>query len=95
MRGRGGRATASAVEYEFTIHAAANVADREIEGAWVEKAIFHPELVLPDGDDPELEHRLARIEAFGNRVLRVIVNPACSPLRVVTVYFDRTMKKKL
>jgi hypothetical protein len=32
---------------------------------------------------------------FGGRVLRVVVNKTVVPERVVTVYFDRTMKGKL
>lgn len=48
-----------------------------------------PERVELDEVDPDLEHRLARIPEFGNRVLRVIVNPSVTPARIVTVFFDR------
>ena len=37
----------------------------------------------------------ARIDEYKGRVLRVIVNAAVRPLRVVTVYFDRAMRNKL
>ena len=39
--------------------------------------------------DPQLEHRLARIPEFNNRVLRVVVNNQKTPLHIVTVFFDR------
>lgn len=48
-----------------------------------------PEWTEKDMIDAELEHRLARIEEFGGRVLRVIVNTHAAPTRVVTAYFDR------
>jgi hypothetical protein len=38
--------------------------------------------------------RLAKIPEHGNRVLRVVINKAAVPERVVSVYFDRTMKGK-
>jgi hypothetical protein len=43
----------------------------------------------------ELEHHLGRITEHGNRVLRVVVNKTVRPARVVTLYFDRTMRNKL
>ena len=49
----------------------------------------------PDPIDPELEHRLGRIDEYDGRVLRVIVNATVTPPRVVTVYFDRKMRGKL
>lgn len=49
--------------------------------------LAHPERVDPD-PDPQLEHRLARIDECGGRVLRVVVNRTELPLRVVTAYLD-------
>jgi len=48
-----------------------------------------------DKDDIELEHALAKIPEFGNRVLRVIYKKKASPLKIITVYFDRTMRGKI
>jgi hypothetical protein len=45
--------------------------------------------------DPALESRLRKIPEFGDRVLRVVLNTQVVPVRVVSVYFDRTMKGKL
>jgi hypothetical protein len=54
-----------------------------------------PALTQPDADVAELEHRLAIIADYGNRVLRVVVKRNTQPLLVITAYFDRTMKGKL
>jgi hypothetical protein len=51
--------------------------------------------VEPDSDEAELEHRLGRISEHGDRVLRVVVNKTARPIRVVTLYFDRAMLRKL
>jgi len=55
----------------------------------MEQALTTPGVTEADPVDPDLEHRLARIPEFGDRVLRVIVNGRKTPPRVVTVFFDR------
>ena len=52
-----------------------------------------PQWTEPDPVDAALEHRLDAIPEFGNRVLRVIVNIAATPPRVITAYFDRRRTK--
>jgi hypothetical protein len=54
-----------------------------------------PELVEADRDDLELVHHVGRIKEHGNRALRVVFNKSVSPVRIVTVYFDRKMKGRL
>lgn len=76
-------------EYILTQHARDALEKREIQVRWVERAMAAPEAVETDRVDPALEHRLIRIPEAGNRVLRVIVNRQSSPMRVVTVFFDR------
>ena len=75
--------------YELTEHARDALEKRKIEPAWVERVIDTPEVTDADPIDPDLEHRLARIPEWGNRVLRVIVNRTTTPLRIVTAFFDR------
>jgi hypothetical protein len=55
----------------------------------MEHVLQHPEQVVPDPMDGDLQHYLARISGFGDRVLRVIVNTTKEPPYVVTVFFDR------
>lgn len=80
------------MQYILTQHAKDVVAEREIALRWVELALNAPETVEPDRDDADVEHRLVRIAEHGNRVLRVIVNRKARPIRIVTVYFDRTRR---
>jgi hypothetical protein len=65
--------------------------ERNIEEAWVESAVRRPSRREPDAADNALEHRLRRIEAFGNRVLRVVVTWD-EPPHVVTAFFDRSFR---
>ena len=81
--------------YDLSQHAKDVIAERHIPLAWLEQVLESPELVEPDSGDPALTHNLGRIEEHGNRVLRVVFNGSTSPLRIVTVYFDRKMKGKL
>jgi len=59
----------------------------------VERVLEGPQWTEPDPVDAALEHRLDAIPEFGNRVLRVIVNIAATPPRVITAYFDRRRTK--
>ena len=83
------------MKYELTRHAKDSVAEQEIETEWIERVLTSPGRRMPDKRNAFLEHRLGVIDEFGGRVLRVVVNPTVIPIRVVTVYFDRTMKGKL
>ncbi len=83
------------MKFELTKHAKQALAEREIALEWVERAFSQPELRLPDLDDAEVERRYRKIPEFGGRVLRVAVNIAVEPNRVVSVFFDRKMKGKL
>ena len=42
-----------------------------------------------------LKHALRRIPEYDDRILRVVYNETSEPWRVVTVFFDRTMRGKL
>jgi hypothetical protein len=83
------------MKFNLTKHAKKALAEREIPLEWVERTLAMPELSLPDPDDATVERRFRRIPEFGGRVLRVAVNTAVEPNRVVRVFFDRQMKGKL
>lgn len=83
------------MEYELTEHARVSLIQRSnIRLVWLERVLEQPQRVEPDALDPELEHRLGTIDEYEGRVLRVIVRPTVTPLRV-TVYFDHNMRGKL
>ncbi len=83
------------MNYELTGHAREVLQERQISIEWLEQAFTAPELTLADPKEAGVERRYRKIPQFGNRVLRVVVNTAVAPPRVVSVYFDRTMKGKL
>ena len=83
------------MNYELTQHARDVLHERQISVVWLERVLAHPSLIEPSTTDPALESRFAKIPEHDDRVLRVVVNKQAVPERVVSVYFDRTMKGKL
>lgn len=77
------------MEYVLTEHARDALEKRQIALAWMERALTTPELTEADPVDSDVEHRLLRIAERANRVPRVIVNRKSTPMRIVTVFFDR------
>ena len=78
----------------YTQHALARMGKRQIKQEWVDRVLRNPESIQADGIDPTLQHRLAKVPELANRVLRVIVS-VDQPMRIITVYIDRTMKGRL
>ncbi len=81
--------------YTLTEHARDAMEKRGIAVEWLERTLTTPQWREPDKVDGALEHRLAVIPEFGNRVLRVIVNASADPERVVTMYFDRVARRAM
>jgi len=54
----------------------------------------NPEWTVPDPQDATVERLYRRIPEYGDRVLRVAVNTAVAPRRIVSVFFDRNAKGK-
>jgi len=81
--------------YGFTEHAKQAVKERKIKPEWIRSVLSTPDRIEPDKEDEALEHALAEIPEFGNRVLRVIYNKHEKPVTIITVYFDRTMRGEL
>jgi hypothetical protein len=82
------------MDYQLTKHAEDALEKRRIPREWMERVLFSPEWTEPDSLAAGLEHRLAPIGEFQGRILRVIVNVAVDPPRVITVYFDRRRKPR-
>lgn len=83
------------MDYILTQHARDALAKRKIDVEWLERTLARPQIIEQDKTDPALEHRLASIPEHGDRVLRIIVNKFESPIRVVTLFFDRKMRGRL
>ena len=83
------------MDYILSQHAADVMREREIRQEWLEAALSAPALRQPHEADPVLSYALLPIAERDGRVLRVVYNHTIEPWKVVTVYFDRTMKGKL
>ena len=83
------------MKFELTKHAQRVLDERGISVEWMQRTLSAPEWVLPDPEDATVERRFRRMPEFGGRVLRVAVNTAVDPNRVVSVFFDRGMRGKL
>jgi hypothetical protein len=81
--------------YILTQHAQDALAKRKIDLEWLERTLARPQRIEPDKTDARLEHRLAVVPEHGDRFLRIIVNKSESPIRVVTLFFDRKMRGRL
>lgn len=80
-------------DFEFSSHAQDMLKERNLAIEWVwqtlnsaDQSEFHVE----DGN----WHYTKAIREKDNRVLRIVVNQNASPYRVVTVFFDRRLRKK-
>jgi hypothetical protein len=78
----------------LTSHATTVIAEREIEHAWLERAVASPDRTEVDRLDPLLTHALRRVPERDDRVLRVVYNANISPPLVITAYFDRRQRGK-
>jgi len=83
------------LDYELTKHARDVLEERDIPIEFLERALKYPELIEPDRYDNDLEHRLIKIPENANRILRIIINIRATPIRIISVYYDRTMRGKL
>jgi hypothetical protein len=78
--------------FELSNHAQHQSQERNIQGAWLEKALSSPDRLLLLADSHGNTHYLKQIKDFGDRWLRVVVNPSVNPKQVITVFFDRRVK---
>lgn len=79
------------VDYEFSEHAFDMLKERNIKEAWVKLAMEIPEKREGHGG---IVHYVRAIEEYGGRYLRVVVNSDVKPQRIVTLFFDRRLRRK-
>lgn len=79
------------LEYEFSEHAYDMLRERNIRDSWVKLTIEDPEKkeLKEDGTI----HYIRAIEQYGGRYLGVVVNPDVRPQRIVTLFFDRRIRR--
>jgi len=79
------------VDYELSEHARDMLRERDIPEDWVRLAVEDPQRKEPKDDGTV--HYIRAIEQHGERFLRVVTNPAVKPQRVITVFFDRRIRR--
>lgn len=78
------------MKYELTQHALDIIISRDIKIEWIELAVEFPS-IQTIVSDVEV-HYFKVIEEVLHRCLKVVVNPIS--MKIITVYFDRNMRKK-
>jgi hypothetical protein len=80
------------VDFVYTEHALDMLEERKIKKTWVQLALEDPER-KEQKEDGTIDY-LRSIEEFDNHYLRVAVNPDAQPLKIITVFFDRRLRRK-
>jgi hypothetical protein len=76
---------------EFSIHARAMLKERSIPEEWAIRTVNNPDCKEIMAD--RTTHYIKAIPEFGGRSLRVVMNLEVIPNRVVTVFFDRCIRR--
>jgi len=79
------------IDYEFSEHALDMLKERNIREAWVKLTMEAPEKQEKYGS---MVHYIRAIEEYEGRYLRVVVNSDVKPQRIVTLFFDRRLRRK-
>lgn len=78
----------------LTAHARVRMQTRHLRADWVEQTVRTPDWTEPDPRDPEVERRFRAIAEFGGRTLRVACVESETNIRIISVMFDRTARRK-
>lgn len=76
----------------FSKHAQDVMRERQIPEEWVLRAIAAPDRT--DNRSDGTTHYIKAIPEHEGRFMRVVVNPGATPMRVVTVFFDRRLGRQ-
>jgi hypothetical protein len=79
------------IRYCLSEHAGDMLRERNIKKAWIQSALDNPEMkeIKEDGTI----HHIIAVEDNGEKYLRVIINPTSEPIKIVTVFFDRRLRR--
>jgi hypothetical protein len=83
------------MDFVLSRHAEVAAEEREIPLEWIRSVLEHPDHREADGREDGVKLFYAKIAAYGSRVLKVVVNVQVDPWRVMSVYFDRAMRRRL
>jgi hypothetical protein len=75
----------------YTLHARDMLTERGIPEDWIVRSVESP--LRTEQHDDGTTHYLSNVPERDGRVLRVVLNAKVSPAVVVTVFFDRRMRR--
>lgn len=75
-------------------HLAGDLDRRRIRMEYIEAAIENPDRITGNPNDLALRRSFKAIQAFGNRVLRVVHRPDNGDIFVVTAHWDRGANRR-
>jgi hypothetical protein len=78
----------------WTLHAQVRRQSRQLRPEWIEAAIRSPDWTEPDPYDSAIERRFRAIDDFGGRIMRVACVETDTNIRIISVMFDRTARRK-
>ncbi len=79
------------MQFAYTAHARDMLTERGIPDEWIVRAVESP--LRTEQHDDGTTHYLSSVPERSGRVLRVVVNAKASPAIVVTVFFDRRLRR--
>lgn len=79
-------------DIEFASHARDMLRERNIPEEWVQRTIRSPDRTEVRADSHT--HYMKAIPEHGGRFLRVVVNPHVTPKRIITLFFDRRVRRE-
>ena len=77
----------------FTKHAEEAISVRAIAVDWIEAAVSAPDRIEPDPRHPDRTRSYKAIAEYGARVLRVVHRPEGDDIVIITVHFDRGVRR--
>jgi hypothetical protein len=77
----------------LTTHAREAIDARKIALAWIWAAVHSPDFVDTDPRHPERKRSYKAIAEYGGRMLRVVHRPEGDDIVVITVHFDRGVRR--
>lgn len=80
------------INFEFSAHSLDMLKEREIKEEWVDLTLKSPDKI--ENREDGTTHFIKSIFENGGRFLRVITNQNVNPNKVVTLFFDRNLRKQ-
>lgn len=78
----------------FTQHALVAMRERQLEMAWVERAVHAPLWTETEPNDPEIERRFRPLPERDGRILRVAVVETAAEIRILSAFLDRRARPR-